>query len=603
MSDVIQLLPDNIANQIAAGEVIQRPASVVKELIENAVDAGATKIELHIKDAGKTLIQVIDNGAGMSEIDARMCFERHATSKLKTADDLFKLTTKGFRGEAMASIAAIAHVDLETKISSNTVGTKVIIKGSKVENQEPIARGNGTSISVKNLFFNVPARRNFLKSENVETKHIVEEFNRIALSHPEVAFKFTHNGNIINNVEGAGLRKRIVDLHGVNFNTKLVPVNEETDLVTLKGFVGKPEFARKTRGEQYFFVNNRFFKDSYLHHAVSSAFENLIQPKTFPSYFLYLTVPSNAIDVNIHPTKTEIKFEEDRNIYRILKSAVKLALGVHNISPTIDFEHEPQFDLTEKQRKEPLRPPQIAVDPTYNPFKTSSKPTNSSGGGTNFKPLKPNKSDWENYYEIDEEETSSSQEKLNYQDEVNITKRMQLHGKYLVAQVKSGMLLLHINRAKERIFYDEMMEKFMINPISSQQLMFPIEYKMQNTEKLDWEQNKTSLKRLGFEWEWNNNTLVLSAIPSYLGIEQTPDCIGATIEKMSYEDIDKGELAHTLISTIAKAASKNKKSSISEEEIDYLINQLFSLKDHQYTPTGKTILQTLSLEELNNHFI
>lgn len=604
MSEIIQLLPDNIANQIAAGEVIQRPASVVKELIENAVDAGATKVELNIKDAGKTAIQIIDNGCGMSEMDARMCFERHATSKLKSADDLFNLSTKGFRGEALASIAAIAHVDLETKLSDEEVGTKISIAGSKIKKQEAVARGNGTSISVKNLFFNVPARRNFLKSDNVETKHIIEEFNRIALSHPEVEFKFNHNGNTLHDLPASGLRKRIVDLHGSNFNTKLVPVSEETDLVKIHGFVGKPEFARKTRGEQYFFVNDRFFKDSYLHHAVVSAFENLIPAKTYPSYFLYLTVPTKSIDVNIHPTKTEIKFEEDRAIYSILRSAVKLALGVHNISPTIDFEHEPQFEISQKQQKEPIKEPQIKVDPSYNPFKnTSSAPSSgSSSSNSGFKPLQPNKADWENYYEITEENESSSQGEAEFDEMPSFQKRFQLHNKFLLIQVKSGMMIIQLSRAKERILYDELMDKFMHSPISSQQVMFPLEFKLKDTEKLDWETNEASIKRLGFDWEFNKNTLVLSAIPAYLEMEQVQDCISTIIQKISYEEIDKGELAHALIVSLARSATGKIKANFTDNEIESLINSLFACDDHLYTPSGKKIIETITLDELNKRF-
>src|SRR5690554_1622799 len=383
MSDVIRLLPDNIANQIAAGEVIQRPASVVKELIENAVDAGANKIELHIKDAGKTSIQIIDNGKGMSEMDARMSFERHATSKISSAADLFSLTTKGFRGEALASIAAIAHVEMETLEQGEQVGTRIEIAGSKITTQEPITRTKGTSISVKNLFFNVPARRNFLKSDNVETKHIIEEFNRIALTHPEVGFVFSHNGNVMHNLESAGLRKRIVDLFGRNFNNKLVPIEEETDLVKISGFIVKPEFSKKTRGEQYFFVNNRYFKDTYFNHAVVAGYDNLVAPKHFPSYFIYLEVPPNTLDVNVHPTKTEVKFEDGRSIYSIIRSTVKLALGKYNIAPSLDFEHESQFDLSLEQQNSPIKQPEIQVDTSFNPFR-SSEPSSVSRASSGF---------------------------------------------------------------------------------------------------------------------------------------------------------------------------------------------------------------------------
>ena len=603
MSEVIQLLPDNIANQIAAGEVIQRPASVVKELMENAVDAGATKIELHVKDAGKTLIQVIDDGVGMSKADALMCFERHATSKLKTADDLFQLTTKGFRGEALASIAAIAHVDLETMQTEHTIGSKVNIVGSKVNNQEPVARAQGTSISVKNLFFNVPARRNFLKSEHVESKHINEEFTRIALAHPEIAFVYTHNGNTQYDLPKGTLRKRIVGIHGNNFNTKLVPVEENTDIVSIKGFVGKPEFVRKTRGEQYFFVNNRFFKDHYLHHAVSSAFENLIPPKTYPSYFLFLTVDPKTIDVNIHPTKTEIKFQEDRNIYSILKSTIKLALGVHNIAPTIDFEQEPQFDISLDKQKEPIRQPQIKVDPNYNPFKTSSSAPASGKGQTGFRPLQPNKADWENFYNVEEEEdTSENTVLIDSQEDLSTYNYFQLHKKYLMVQTKSGVLMIHLKRAKERILYDELIARFMQQPIASQQLMFPIEYSMRSSEKEEWISQQTSLERLGFSWEFNKNTLVLSAIPAYLDVDEVQHCIEKIIQQIVYEKIDKGELAHTLVLAIAQSSSRSFNQNLKEEEQTNLVDQLFSSQEHQYSPSGKKIMETVTLDELDKRF-
>lgn len=611
MSEVIRLLPDNIANQIAAGEVIQRPASVVKELIENAVDAGATKVELHIKDAGRTLIQVIDNGKGMTEMDARMSFERHATSKLKHADDLFNLSTKGFRGEALASIAAIAHVTLETKHEAREIGTKVCIAASKVETQEPVARHTGTSISVKNLFFNVPARRNFLKSDSIESKHILEEFNRVALTHPEVGFKLTHNGNTLHDLGSVILRKRIIDLFGGNINEKLVPIEEDTDLVQIRGFVAKPEYARKTRGEQYFFVNNRFFKDSYFHHAVSAAFDNLIPAKTYPSYFIYLTVPKDSIDVNIHPTKTEIKFEEDRNIYSILRSTVKLALGKYNIAPTIDFEVETQFDVQPLKAHESVRQPQIDVDPTYNPFEEEKKHinrqtySNTSGGSSQrdgLKPLQPNRSDWENFYEIAREEEDNSNEIEYQQEQQSLKQSMVLHGKYILAQVKSGLMMINIKRAKERILYDQLMEQFIVSPISSQQLMFPIEQKMLGTEKLEWENNASSLRRLGFEWDWNKDTLVLAGIPAHLNADNLKECLETIIHKISHENIDKGELAHELIVSLTSAAS-GKHHSLSREEQENLVNELFASAEHQFGPTGKRIIQTLDIEELNKRFI
>ena len=344
MSDIIQLLPDHVANQIAAGEVVQRPASVVKELLENAIDAGATSIKLLIKDAGKTLVQVIDNGKGMSNTDARLSFERHATSKIKDAQDLFNLNTKGFRGEALASIAAIAHVELKTKQENTELGSQIKIEGSRIISQEVIATSTGTSIAVKNLFFNIPARRNFLKSDTIETRHIIDEFQRVSLAHPAIAFLLHHNDNEVYNLKESNLRKRIVAIFGAKMNEKLVPINETTDLIAINGFVAKPEFSKKKRGEQFFFVNDRFIKNSYLNHAVVSAFEGLLEHGYHPSYFLYLTVPPSSIDINIHPTKTEIKFDNEKAIYAILRATVKHSLGQYNVAPVLDFNRDSTLD-------------------------------------------------------------------------------------------------------------------------------------------------------------------------------------------------------------------------------------------------------------------
>lgn len=397
MSDIIQLLPDHVANQIAAGEVVQRPASVVKELLENSIDSGATSIKLILKDAGKTLIQVIDNGKGMSVTDARLSFERHATSKIRSAEDLFQLHTKGFRGEALASIAAIAHVEMKTKLEDIELGTHIKIEGSKVNYQEAIATSKGTSIAVKNLFYNIPARRNFLKSDIVETRHVIDEFQRVALAHPEIAFSFHHNGNEIYHLNDSNLRKRIVSIFGSKMNEKLVPIDEETELISMEGFVAKPEYAKKKRGEQFFFVNNRFVKSAYLHHAVISAFDGLLEHGAHPSYFLYLTVPTKSIDINIHPTKTEIKFDDEKAIYAILRATVKHSLGQYSIAPVLDFNRDSTLDTPYTFNKNQAAPsaPKISVDPNYNPFKSETLRAPSTG--SSYVPKKET-SNWESLY-------------------------------------------------------------------------------------------------------------------------------------------------------------------------------------------------------------
>ena len=373
MSDIIQLLPDHVANQIAAGEVVQRPASAVKELLENAVDAGSTKIDLIIKDAGKTLIQVVDNGCGMTETDARMSFERHATSKIKNADDLFAIKTKGFRGEALASMAAIAHVELKTKIVDIDLGSQIIIEGSEIISQEPVSCNNGTSLSIKNLFYNVPARRNFLKSNGVETRHIIDEFERVALTHPDIHFTMNHNGNEVFNLASSGLRQRVVNVLGKKYNDRLVPIEEYTNILNVTGYIVKPEFSKRTRGEQFFFVNNRFIKSTYLNHSVTSAFRELIAKDQFPSYFIYLEVEPNTIDINIHPTKTEIKFEDEKSIYAIIHSAVKNSLGKYNIAPSLDFTQETSFNVPPLKEGQTIVQPVIKVNPGFNPFETNKE--------------------------------------------------------------------------------------------------------------------------------------------------------------------------------------------------------------------------------------
>lgn len=373
MSDIIQLLPDAVANQIAAGEVIQRPASAVKELLENAIDSGSTGIQLIIKDSGKSLIQIIDEGCGMSETDARMCFERHATSKIRSADDLFSIRTMGFRGEALASIAAIAQVELKTRRHNDEIGTRIEIEGAEVKLQQPVTCPAGTTISIKNLFFNVPARRNFLKSNGVEARHIIEEFERVALSHPEINMSLHQNGLEVFKLASSKLRQRIVSIFGSHYNERLVPVNEETSMLNVSGFVGKPEFAKKSRGEQFFFVNQRFIKDPYLHHAVQNAFEELLSRENYASYWLYLDINPSKIDINIHPTKTEIKFEDERSVYSIVRSAVKRSLGQYSVSPSLDFEHERSFDIPHAMRYETPQKPSVTVNTNYNPFDSHTK--------------------------------------------------------------------------------------------------------------------------------------------------------------------------------------------------------------------------------------
>ena len=395
MSSIIQLLPDHVANQIAAGEVVQRPASVVKELLENAVDAKASDIKLIVKDAGKVLVQVIDNGNGMNVTDARLCFERHATSKIRNAEDLFSIHTKGFRGEALASIAAIAHVEMKTKQENDELGTHIVIEGSKFVSQDPSVLPKGTSFAVKNLFFNIPARRNFLKSDTVEFRHIIDEFQRVVLAHPSISFTLIHNGSELFNLPKTNSRQRIVNVFSGKTNEKLVPMEEHTEIVTIQGFVSKPEFAKKNRSEQFFFVNDRFIKSGYLHHAIINAYDGLLKDTSQPSYFIYLNVPPNTIDINIHPTKTEIKFDDEQALYAILRATVKHSLGQFNIVPSLDFERDPNLDTPYEYQNKSAETPTVQFDRTFNPFQDEKLKTTSYSSGSYKKEVQPS---WESLY-------------------------------------------------------------------------------------------------------------------------------------------------------------------------------------------------------------
>ncbi|MFN5784410.1 MAG: DNA mismatch repair endonuclease MutL [Flavobacteriia bacterium] len=611
MSDVIKLLPDHIANQIAAGEVIQRPASVVKEMVENAIDAGATKIRVIIKDAGKTLIQIVDNGWGMSPADALMSFERHATSKVTRAEDLFSLSTKGFRGEALASIAAISHVTLKSKRPVDETGTRIIIEGGKCVANEVCVCPDGTSFEVKNLFFNVPARRNFLKSDNVEFNHIMDEFERIALAHPDLSFALYHNDQEMYNLPSAVRRKRIVDIIGKNSNDKLVPIEESTEIVEVIGYVGKPQYAKKTRGEQFFFVNDRFFKDTYFSHALIKAFDGLIQPKYFPSFFLYLKVDPSKIDVNVHPTKTEIKFEEDRLIYAILLSSVRQALGKYNIAPTLDFEPESSFNLPYDMKNQPIVEPTIKVDPSFNPFQTSASRSGNSGRVGNsftkainaegFGSTDLTSKDWENFYKIEDDQIEK--EHVDELDlDVQEKKQYLFRGKYIITTTKSGFLLIDSSRAIERIIYDEMINQFISRPIDSQTLLFPIERELSSNESRGWAGNYSMMERLGFLGTVNDQVLQLLAVPSVLQEEAIYDCLDLIFENIAFKEIDKGEVAHVIVQSISTAAGKKRTYISNNEAASALIEQLFRCAEHVYTPSGKKILETISIDEIAQRF-
>jgi len=616
MSDLIQLLPDHIANQIAAGEVIQRPASVVKELLENAIDAGATKVDIHIKDAGKTLIQVVDNGKGMSSSDAVLCFQRHATSKIRSADDLFALTTKGFRGEALASIAAIAHVEMRTKQEEDETGRSIIIEGSKIKSNDDTVCPKGTSFEIKNLFYNVPARRNFLKKDTTEFKHIQDEFERIALAHPSIHLTLKHNDSDIHIFPPAVLRKRIVQVLGQNFNDRLVPIEEVSDIVNLKGYVLKPEFSKKSRSDQFLFVNDRYFKSPYFNHAVSKAFEGLIQPRTFPGYFLFLDVDPKRIDVNVHPTKTEIKFEEEKFVYSILLSSIRLALGKYNISPTLEFDQEHSFDLPLSMRKQTPVEPTIHVDENYNPFNSSSSVSSprSSNSGTKkdysdaiinqgFGKDTSTPSDWENFYTIEEEKNIEEEKvEIPFENFKETEQSFIIKGSYIIFSSKSGLMLVHARRAIEQIVYTETFNRFVSSPVDSQALLFPFEKEVSKNESQYWNENQSLLKQLGFMGEIEAGILKISAVPSVLQEESISKAIDEIFNTVAYQDIEKGDVAHSIILAIAVSASMKKLNLNTNETIQALIDQLFQCENHAYSPRNKKIIETISLDEIGQKF-
>jgi DNA mismatch repair protein MutL len=606
MSDLIRLLPEHIANQIAAGEVIQRPASVVKEMMENAIDAGADKIHVIIKDAGRTLIRIVDNGNGMSPNDAILCFDRHATSKVRTADDLFALTTKGFRGEALASIAAIAHVSMQTRREEDETGRSIVVEGTKIKSNDACVCPVGTTFDVKNLFFNVPARRNFLKSDNVEFNHIRDEFERVVLAHANLSFTLIHNDVEIYQLHQGGLRKRIVDILGKGASDKLVPVEEKTDIVTLSGYVLKPEFARKSRGEQYLFVNDRYFRDHYLGHAVSKAFEGLLTPKNFPGYFLYLTIDPKKIDVNVHPTKTEIKFEEDKHIYMIILSAVKQTLGKHNVMPTLDFDQETSFDLPYSMKNQPVIEPEIKVNPMYNPFQSNGGKGSSSGftkavSAQGFGNNTASPQDWENFYSIEEEANSEQGILFDSEEEASESRESLIKDRYLITTCRSGLLMIDIQRAFERMVYDELFNKFISNPIESQNLLFPVEKNVSKEEQSAWEEQEQMLKRLGFQWVIKDDTLMLTAVPSVLVQETIQVCLDLILEEIAFKTIDKGDIAHLIVRSVATAAGK-KKHQLSGAAAEQFIELLFACPEHALSPSGKKIMQTLTIDEISNRF-
>lgn len=618
MADIIKLLPDHVANQIAAGEVVQRPASVVKELLENAIDAGASQIKLIIKDAGKTLIHIIDDGKGMSTTDARMSFERHATSKITKADDLFNLSTKGFRGEALASIAAVAHVDLKSRPEATEVGTHIEIEGSSIKRQEVCATPKGTSIAVKNLFFNIPARRNFLKSNNVELRHIIDEFQRVALAHPAIAFAMYHNEGELFNLPTSNLKQRIVAIFGGKTNEKLVPVQEETDILTINGFVVKPEFSKKTRGEQFFFVNDRFIKSPYLNHAVSSAFDGLLPDRARASYFLYLTVNPSTIDINIHPTKTEIKFDDEHALYAMLRSTIKHSLGQFSIAPVLDFNRDDTLDTPYAYKNKGVVVPKIEVDRTFNPFENLTPPKRNAQR-PEFD--KPNVEGWENLYQSPEP-SSGKASVLSYEEAVKTSELFesgmntafakantenttyQLNNKYIVSTIKSGMVIIDQNRAHQRVLYEEFLKNITVKESVSQQLLFPLILSYSTTELALLRQLQSSLENTGFLFgKIEGDAIEINGIPTSIAEGQVPVVIEQLLADMEGDVPDSGfSQTDTLAKTMAKSLAVKAGVSLDAKSREHLVHSLFACKEPTQSPTNRKTFITMSGEELDRKF-
>lgn len=608
MSDIIHLLPNAVANQIAAGEVIQRPASVVKELVENAIDAGATQIDVIIKDAGKTLIQVNDNGCGMSESDARMCFERHATSKINNANDLFAIRTLGFRGEAMASIASVSQLVLKTRTHEKETGTLVEIQGSEVIRQEPVAMQPGTQIIVRNLFYNIPARRKFLKTNTTEFRHISEEIIRAFMPNPDVRIKLYHNNEEIFNIDSGNIRQRISGLFGKNINQYLISIETETSLAKIKGYVGKPEKAKKSQGEQYFFVNGRYMHHPYFRRAVMMAYDQLIPPGSFPSFFVFFEVDPGEIDINIHPTKTEIKFENEKPLFQILNAAVKEALGKFSVMPPMDFSENETKDI-HFTSKTIFNPPQVKIDPEYNPF--DNEKTSSASG---FKHTDKVPNNWKEVYGSPIDKSSklnidtnspNSQQDFFPNSQSNNDLFFQLKDKYILTAAKSGLMIIDQKRARERVVYEDVLSKMQTQQGITQKKLFPKQLEISTKERSLLLEMMEELVNIGFNISiLGNDSISINGVPAEFANDQ-PEFLLENMLKIYTEEEGSLKIAfrEKLAIAIAKAASQKFNRKLEQIEMKTLFFKLMSCPVHNYTPSGKKILEIITVEDLDKFLI
>jgi DNA mismatch repair protein MutL len=621
LPDIINLLPENIANQIAAGEVIQRPASAVKELLENAVDAGATEIQLFVNDAGKALIQVIDNGKGMSEADARMCFERHATSKIQNIDDLFHIKTMGFRGEALASIAGVSQVELKTKKQGETVGTYIEIENSVVISQEPVATAEGTNIAMKNLFFNVPARRNFLKSNASELRHIVDEFIRVAIAFPNIFFSLSSNGQEVFHLEKGSLKQRLIQILGNNYNANLVSVKEETDYLNIYGFVGKPETAKKTRGDQYFFVNNRFIKSSYLNHAVMNAFSDMVAKDSFPTYALFIDLDPSRLDINVHPTKQEIKFEDEKIIYAFVQSAVKHALAQYSVTPTLDFELDASIQQTDAVSK-PFTP-----DKQNSAASTSLYKAFTQKNQAHFINKKSDLDYWETVFpevqkaihdkaeksvspsiEQKEEISFSTFRKELYQSKTNKNPSseefIQLHKTFIIAENENGFIVIHQQNAHERILYERFVNAMKGKPIAIQRSLFPVTLEVTPADAVLLNELLPDLHPLGYQVEpFGKNTFVIQGSPADVTEGNEKAALEKMMEQYKHFSMDVSfSKREKLLRSMAWQQSVKAGTILNKKEIASLVGELFACEISNTTPNGKPVFLEFKKDELEKMF-
>ncbi|MGM0530603.1 MAG: DNA mismatch repair endonuclease MutL [Bacteroidota bacterium] len=614
MADLIQVLPDSVANQIAAGEVIQRPASVVKELMENSVDAGASEIKVVVKDAGKTSIQVIDNGAGMSPTDARLAFERHSTSKIHAADDLFSIQTMGFRGEALASVSAIAHIELKTKRMEDEIGTRIRIEGSQVVDQEPAQCPDGSNFIVKNLFYNVPARRKFLKKDSTELNHIIQEFKRIALSHTDLSFSLIHNNVLLYRLNPSKFGKRIVNIFGENMRDNIIPVQSETRIVSIQGYIGRPEKAKKRGYEQFFFVNSRFMKNPYLHKAIMNAYEKIIPQGTLPAYFINLKVAPATLDVNIHPTKTEVKFEDQQAVWQILHASVKETLGKNNIVPSLDFDQKGNIGIPPLKKNRPVSPPSVQVDPDYNPFENKDPSRENAEKQRDWND-KQNLKNWEKLYNdfeqppeqrtitLTSQAGSETKGKSLAAGSRDASKFFQFKESYILTPVKSGLMIINQHRAHTRILYEYYIQTQQSRSGVIQRQLYPEEVQLNNSDYNLLKEIKDEVKKIGIEIELKTSNVVeVRGIPAESDISNPAEVVEALLEQYGDNKNFGESLFERIALSLARATAIQYGRVLEQEEMHELLDRLFACSAPNYTPDGQKVISFIKTEEIEKLF-